>query len=76
MARQLGALGAFVIVHGRNAERGAEVVQMIRAAGPGDAVFYRADFSALAEVRAFADEIMQRHDDLKLLINNAAATGG
>src|SRR5688572_13220736 len=76
VARQLGALGAFVIVHGRNAERGDEVVRMIRAAGPGDAVFYRADFSALAEVRAFADQIMDRHGDLKLLINNAAASGG
>jgi NAD(P)-dependent dehydrogenase (short-subunit alcohol dehydrogenase family) len=76
VARQLGALGAFVIVHGRNAERGDEVVRMIRAAGPGDAVFYRADFSALAEVRAFADQMMDRHRDLKLLINNAAASGG
>jgi NAD(P)-dependent dehydrogenase (short-subunit alcohol dehydrogenase family) len=65
-----------VIVHGRNAERGAEVVQMIRAASPGDAAFYRADFAALADVRAFADQIIDRHGDLKLLINNAAASGG
>src|SRR5215218_8513634 len=35
VARQLGALGAFVIVHGRNQERGEEVVQAIRAAGNG-----------------------------------------
>jgi len=76
VARQLSALGAFVIVHGRNAERGAEVVQKIKSAGRGDAVFYRADLASLAEVNAFADEIIARHRRLELLINNAAATGG
>ena len=76
LARQLGALGAFVIVHGRNAERGAEVVAAVKEAGPGDAVFYRADFGSLAEVRAFADHVRSRHERLELLINNAAATGG
>lgn len=73
VARQLAALGAFVIVHGRNPERGEEVVRMIRAAGAGDAVFYRADFGSLAGVRAFADEVLARHDRLDVLINNAAA---
>jgi len=75
VARQLGALGAFVIVHGRNAERGEEVVRLVRDAG-GDAVFYRADFGSLAEVDAFAERVLDRHDQLSLLINNAAATGG
>ena len=74
VARQLGALGAFVIVHGRNAERGEEVVRLVRDAG-GDAVFYRADFGSLAEISAFADRVLERHDRLSLLINNAAATG-
>jgi NAD(P)-dependent dehydrogenase (short-subunit alcohol dehydrogenase family) len=73
VARQLAALGATVIVHGRNAERGADVVRAIRAAGPGGAVFYRADFGSLAAVRAFADEIIAKHDRLDLLVNNAAA---
>jgi NAD(P)-dependent dehydrogenase (short-subunit alcohol dehydrogenase family) len=76
VARQLGALGAFVIVHGRNAERGEQVAQMIRDADRGDAVFYRADLASLAEVHAFADHVIARHDGLDLLINNAAATGG
>jgi NAD(P)-dependent dehydrogenase (short-subunit alcohol dehydrogenase family) len=76
VARQLAALGAFVIVHGRNAERGAEVVQMIRGAGKGAAVFQRADFGSLAEVRAFADYVNANHGGIDLLINNAAATGG
>jgi len=60
VARQLGALGAFVIVHGRNEQRGDEVVQMIRAAGPGDASFVRADLASLASVEDFARQIRER----------------
>src|SRR5690606_22928823 len=45
VARRLGALGATVLVHGRNAERGAAVVRQIREAG-GQAEFYRADFAS------------------------------
>ena len=48
VARQLGALGAFVIVHGRNPERGEEVVRAIKAAGVGDAAFHRADLASLS----------------------------
>jgi NAD(P)-dependent dehydrogenase (short-subunit alcohol dehydrogenase family) len=72
-ARQLGALGAFVIVHGRNQERGEETVRMIRSTGAGDAVFYRADLGSLAGVEAFAAQALDRHQRLDLLINNAAA---
>jgi NAD(P)-dependent dehydrogenase (short-subunit alcohol dehydrogenase family) len=75
VARQLGALGALVIVHGRNQERGEEVVGAIRAAG-GEAVFYRADLGSLAAVEAFAAQIRERHTRLDLLINNAAAVSG
>lgn len=75
VARQLGALGAHVIVHGRNEQRGAEVVRTIQEAG-GDAVFYRADLGSLASVEAFATSIRERHDRLDLLINNAAAVSG
>jgi len=76
VARQLGALGAFVIVHGRNAGRGEEVVRAIRAAGHGDAAFHRADFASLAGVAAFAEEILETYDRLDLLVNNAAAVSG
>lgn len=74
VARQLGALGAFVIVHGRSVERGEEVVRTIRNAGGGDAEFYRADLASLAEVEALATRVLDDHDRLDLLINNAAAT--
>lgn len=76
VARQLGALGATVIVHGRNQERGEEVVRMINAAGAGEAVFYRADFGSLGAVRTFAEQVIERHGRLDLLVNNAAAVSG
>ena len=76
VARQLGALGAFVIVHGRNQERGEEVARTIRAAGPGDAAFHRADLASLEGVSAFAEEILETYDRLDVLINNAAAVSG
>jgi NAD(P)-dependent dehydrogenase (short-subunit alcohol dehydrogenase family) len=71
VALRLAALGADVIVHGRNAERGAEVVAEIDAATPGSAVFYRADLASLAEVRELAAEVRANHARLDLLINNA-----
>ncbi len=76
VARQLGALGALVIVHGRNQERGDEVVRSIKSTGKGDAVFYRADLGSLAGVEAFAKQVLDRQDRLDLLVNNAAAVTG
>jgi NAD(P)-dependent dehydrogenase (short-subunit alcohol dehydrogenase family) len=71
VATRLGALGATVIVHGRNRERGAEVVREIESAGRGRAVFYRADFASLADVRELAQTVQANHERLDLLINNA-----
>jgi NAD(P)-dependent dehydrogenase (short-subunit alcohol dehydrogenase family) len=76
VARQLGALGAFVIVHGRNQERGEEVVRTIKAAGAGDAAFHRADLASLRGVAALAETIMETYDRLDVLVNNAAAVSG
>ncbi len=81
VARQLAALGASVIVHGRNSERGEEVVRAIRDAGKGnaaygEAVFQRADLASLAEVRSLASQVVANHGGIDLLINNAASTGG
>jgi NAD(P)-dependent dehydrogenase (short-subunit alcohol dehydrogenase family) len=76
VARQLAALGALVIVHGRNTRRGAEVAETIRAQGKGGALFRHADFGSLAEVRSFAEWVGAHHGGIDLLINNAAAAVG
>lgn len=70
VAVELAALGATVIVHGRNRERGAETVRQVEAAG-GQAVFYPADFASLDEVRRLAVRVLERHEQLHVLINNA-----
>jgi NAD(P)-dependent dehydrogenase (short-subunit alcohol dehydrogenase family) len=70
VAIRLGAMGMHVIVHGRDAERGAEVVAEVEQAG-GTARFYRADFGSFAEVRALGDSILRDYDRLHVLVNNA-----
>jgi NAD(P)-dependent dehydrogenase (short-subunit alcohol dehydrogenase family) len=75
LAIRLGALGAHVLVHGRNPERGAEVLKIINE-GPGKATFYQADFSELAQVRNLAASIIEDHRQLDLLINNAGIGSG
>jgi NAD(P)-dependent dehydrogenase (short-subunit alcohol dehydrogenase family) len=70
VARKLGQAGARVLVHGRDAERGARVVAGIEASG-GAADFLAADLSALAEVRRLADTAQATVDRLDILINNA-----
>jgi NAD(P)-dependent dehydrogenase (short-subunit alcohol dehydrogenase family) len=71
LAVALAADGAHVIVHGRNVERGQEVVDAITAAGTGSARFYAADFASMQAVREFADSIASEYPRLDLLVNNA-----
>ncbi len=68
---RLAADGAHVLVHGRNEDRGREVVAEIERAGSGSARFYQADLASLEEVRRLSDEIRRDHDRLDLLVNNA-----
>src|SRR5205085_10249347 len=56
VARKLGQAGGRVLVHGRDAERGARVVAEIEAAG-GTASFLAADLSSLEEVRRLAGAV-------------------
>lgn len=66
IARELARLGADVIVHGRNAERGAKVVQEIHNAG-GTARFIAADLSDADDVRRLAAAA----GEVDILVNNA-----
>ena len=59
VARKLGQAGARVLVHGRDAERGARVVGEIEASG-GTASFLAADVSSLEEVRRLAGAVQAR----------------
>ena len=65
-ALQLAEQGATVIIHGRDAERGAAVVKEIESAG-GSARFVGADLSQPAEVLRLAGEV----GEVDILVNNA-----
>ncbi|MFD2058547.1 SDR family NAD(P)-dependent oxidoreductase [Mesorhizobium calcicola] len=70
VAQRLGADGARVLVHGRDATRGKATVTEIEAAG-GKAELLVADLSSLVEVRRLAEVVRARTDRLDILINNA-----
>lgn len=71
-ARKLAALGARLILHGRNKAKLQSVVSALTAEFPDARVdTILADFSSLAQVRAMAAEINQRFDRLDILVNNA-----
>ena len=75
LALRLGSMGTHVIVHGRNRERGMEVVAASERAG-GRARFYAADLASLEQVRAFAQAVLDDYQKLDLLINNAGIAFG
>ena len=71
LALRLGSMGAHVIVHGRNRERGMEVVEAIESEGAGSARFYAADLASLEAVREFGEAVLSDYGRLDVLINNA-----
>lgn len=71
-ARQLAALGATVIVHGRDAERCRRARDEIRAATDNLSVEgVAADLASQRQIRRLAADITARYDRLDVLINNA-----
>ncbi|MDX8459431.1 SDR family NAD(P)-dependent oxidoreductase [Mesorhizobium humile] len=70
VAERLGAAGARVLVHGRDAGRAEATVAAIEAKG-GKAEFLAADLASLTEVHRLAEAVRARTDRLDVLINNA-----
>jgi NAD(P)-dependent dehydrogenase (short-subunit alcohol dehydrogenase family) len=71
-ALDLARLGARVIVHGCRADVGRSGCSEIRSLSGNDRVdFLLADFASLDQVRALADQVLQKYDRLDVLINNA-----
>jgi NAD(P)-dependent dehydrogenase (short-subunit alcohol dehydrogenase family) len=74
-ARQLVALGATVIVVGRNAAKCAAVAASISGGSADGAVDWLvADFADPDAVRRLAAEAQERHSRIDVLVNNAGAT--
>jgi NAD(P)-dependent dehydrogenase (short-subunit alcohol dehydrogenase family) len=71
-ARELARAGATVVMTSRDAARGADAEQRLRAAVPGADVRLEAlDLASLASVRDFAARLSTAYDGIDLLVNNA-----
>jgi NAD(P)-dependent dehydrogenase (short-subunit alcohol dehydrogenase family) len=74
-AEALAALGATVIVHGRDsAAVGAVCREIVRASGNAEVTGVVADFASLAAVRRLAADVVARHARLDVLVNNAGTS--
>lgn len=71
-ALELSRLGATVLLHGRNQERGLNALYEIRSqTGHENNDLFIADLSSLTQVRLLAHEVQRKYDRLDILINNA-----
>ncbi|MEJ7842442.1 MAG: SDR family oxidoreductase [Rubrobacter sp.] len=70
-AMALAAMGADVVIVGRDPERGEKAAAEIRAQTGGRVDLALADLASQAEVRALAGEFRRRYDRLDVLVNNA-----
>ena len=75
-ARTLVAAGHHVLVHGRNPEKLENVARSLaELPGGGRVEQYASDLSRPSDVEALAREVIEHHDTLDVLINNAGVFG-
>ena len=73
-ALQLAKQNAHVLIHGRNEKKVASVVDEIKNASKNKNIEgFTADLSSIDEVRKLANEVLEKHDKIDVLINNAGA---
>lgn len=71
-AKMLAVKEHHVLVHGRNPQKLAKVVEELKSLAPDATIEgYVADLSSLAEVEHLAKEVKEKHAHLDVLINNA-----
>jgi NAD(P)-dependent dehydrogenase (short-subunit alcohol dehydrogenase family) len=71
-AKALAAKGAHVVLAVRNLDKGKAAADLITRATPGASVaLQELDLTSLDSIRAAADELRAKHDQIDLLINNA-----
>ncbi|MEM0448414.1 MAG: SDR family oxidoreductase [Methanomassiliicoccales archaeon] len=76
-ATAISAMGATVVIHGRDARLAQEVVMEIKEKTKNPAVYFLlADLGNLSEVRSMADRFRRNFHRLDVLVNNAGAMFG
>jgi retinol dehydrogenase 14 len=71
-AQELAAMGARILLHGRNLEKAQTVQQDIKIATENPKIdILMADLQSMAAVRKLAADVQQTTDQLDVLINNA-----
>jgi NAD(P)-dependent dehydrogenase (short-subunit alcohol dehydrogenase family) len=71
VAAKLAAAGAKILIHGRDKERAASLVDEIRDQGHDVPIFYQADLASLAGARQLAEAVTAEHKRLDVFISNA-----
>ena len=72
IGKAVAAMGANVVISGRDAERGERAVEEIKGQSHNQSVdLILADLSVQSEVRRLAETFLASHDRLDVLVNNA-----
>jgi NAD(P)-dependent dehydrogenase (short-subunit alcohol dehydrogenase family) len=71
VAAKLAAVGAKVLIHGRDKERAESLIAEIRGHGHAEPTFYQADLASLDSARALAQAVLAGHKRLDVFISNA-----
>ncbi|MCE5315805.1 MAG: 3-oxoacyl-[acyl-carrier-protein] reductase [Parachlamydia sp.] len=75
IALKFAEVGAKVAILGTNAERGAKVVEEIRALTGGDnALFFPVDIGNTAQVDEVIKKVLEKFQQVDILVNNAGIT--
>jgi NAD(P)-dependent dehydrogenase (short-subunit alcohol dehydrogenase family) len=76
-AESLAGLGATVVLVGRNPEKAERAATAIRTTTGNESVSTElADMSLMSEVRSLAQRLVESHDTIHVLVNNAGALFG
>jgi NAD(P)-dependent dehydrogenase (short-subunit alcohol dehydrogenase family) len=75
-ARQLAQQGYHVFITARDANKGKEAVQKLKAEGLANTTFVQMDVTDAASIKAAYDSVTAQVTELDVLINNAGISGG
>ncbi|MCE7733994.1 MAG: SDR family NAD(P)-dependent oxidoreductase [Candidatus Heimdallarchaeota archaeon] len=72
LALSLANKDFILIIHGRNLEKGQNLIAKLKSINPNCEVTYvNGDLSSISDVNAMADEILSKFEKIDILVNNA-----